>query len=140
MLDTHARHRASRGGRRFGDSPLNLLPATPSALMRASLFPVALLLCIAASPAVARINICSAPDASTGDPDDGDHRDSPTLMSVLIMTEPLPAVTLVESTAPVLSPSAVEPQSTDRAYAPRRARFLGLASLWFAIQIWFLHR
>lgn len=139
MLDTHACHRPFRGARRFGDSRLILL-ATPAALMRASLLPVALLLCLAAPPAVARLNICSAPDASSGDPDDGDHRDSPTLMSVLAMTEPLPAVTLAESTAPLLSASAVEPQPTGRAYALRRARFLGLASLWFVIQTWILHR
>lgn len=140
MLDTHARHRPLCGERRSGDSRLTLLPATSAVLIRASLFPVALLLCLAAPPAVARINICSDPGASSGDPDDGDHRDSPTLMSVIVMTEPLPAVTLTESTAPSLSPSAVEPQSTGHAYALRRARFLGLASLWFAIQTWFLHR
>jgi hypothetical protein len=61
-------------------------------------------------------------------------------MSVLVMSDPLPDVTLAESTAPLLSLSTVEPLPTGRAYALRRARLLGPASLWFVIQTWFLHR
>jgi hypothetical protein len=140
MPDTHAHHRPPRGERRSGDSRPALLPATPAALIRASLFPFALLLFIAAPPASARLNTYCVSEASSGDPDDGDHRDSPTLMSVLVMTEPLPAVTLAESTAPSLASSAVEPQSAGRAYALRSARFPGLAFLWSVVRVWMLHR
>ena len=140
MLDTHASHRTLRGERRAGDSLLTLPPVTPAALIRAYLCLVALLSFLAASPAAARLNICTAPGASSGDPDDGDHRESPTLMSVLVITDPLPAVTLTGSTAPSPASPADEPVSTGSAYAPQRARFLGLASLWFVIETWFLHR
>ncbi len=140
MPDTHACHRPFRGERRAGDSLLAFLPATPAALIRASLFLAALLPFFAASPAEARLNICIAPGASSGDPDDGDHRDSPTLMSVLVIADPQPAVMLTESTAPSLASPADDPESTVCAYAPQRARFSGLASLWFVIETWFLHR
>lgn len=137
MPDTHC-HR--RGERCPGDSRLAPLPTTPAALIRASLFLFALLLFIAVPSANAMINIYCDPEASSGDPDDGDHRDSPTLMSALVIAEPLPAVTLAESTAPSLASPAVEPLSTGRAYALRRGRFLGQALLWSVVRIWMLHR
>lgn len=140
MLDTHARHRSLRGERRSGDSLSTRLPATPAARLRASLFPVALLMFLVAPPAVARLNICSIYDLSSGDPDDGDHRESPTPISTPVLTDPLPSVMTVATIAPSLSPPAAAAGSTGRAHALRRARFLEPASLWSVVRIWILHR
>jgi len=143
MLDTPAPHRLPRGERRSGDSQLPLPPATPTAWLCASLLPVALLLLLAAPPASARgFDLCGDPagSLSTGDPDDGEHREPPPLMSTIVRSDPLPAVTPAASTTLSLSPPAVTRGSTGRAYAPWHARFLGSAPLWFVIRIWFLHR
>jgi len=142
MLDTHARHRLPRGESRSGDSQLPPPSATPAARLCASLLPVALLLLLAPPVGARGLDLCGdlAASLSTGDPDDGEHRELPSLISTLVMTDPLPSVTPVASTALSLSPPAVARGSSGRAYALRHARFFGPASLWFVIRTWFLHR
>lgn len=142
MLDTHARHRLPRGERRPGDSQLPLPPATPAARLCASLLPVALLLFLAPPAGARGFDLYGDPAGglSTGDPDDGEHREPPPLMSTIVWSDPAPVVTSTASTARSFSPPAVARGSTGRAWALRHARFLGSAPLWLVIRIWFLHR
>jgi len=137
MQDIHAVHRPPLGERRRGDARLPL----PAARRCAALLPLVLLLVAAAAPAGAiQFDLSSDPAASlsTGDPDDGDHRELPYARQTVEVTTTLPELA---TTVAVVAPAPASP-----AAAPVRARALLLvrlraaACLWPLVRIWFLHR
>lgn len=142
MRHTHAPHRTGRGLRRRAASRFPLAVATPSARLCAALAPAALLLLAAAPAAALRPEIYCAPisSVSTGDPDDGEHRDLPPVKTIVAVTESLPEASPLAATERSFPSPAFTRGSLDRMPSIRRAGPFGLMPLWSLLRLWFLHR
>ncbi|MHB8080490.1 MAG: hypothetical protein ACYDIE_14705 [Candidatus Krumholzibacteriia bacterium] len=142
MQDSHAPQRLPHRERRRGDARLPLPTTTPAGRLCLALLPAALLLLPAPPAAAIAPVIGSDPgiSVSTGDPDDGEHRDLPAVKSSLVVTE-----TLLDVAPPASSTRSLRSPVFTRGPGARSRlfRFVGLpgpGSLWSLLQTWFLHR
>ncbi len=130
MQDIHARHRLPRGERRHrGSRALALLVL------------LALGVVVAAPPAGAvGPELCSDPLTSTGDPDDGDHRELPAVKAGVVVTATQPCAAAAGSAGIAPTSPARAAGSTGPAAALRPARLARTAFLRALVRIWILHR